>query len=103
MTTTARSCVAACCWAVACCCCAVAACCCDVAAVLAVAARTVVRLATPATDTGVSGALVLVSALGGSRFQIGGPAGAFIVLVAATAVLAWVAIAYHLVGIGTNY
>ena len=26
----------------------------------------------------------LVSALGGSRFQIGGPAGAFIVLVAAT-------------------
>ena len=27
----------------------------------------------------------LVSALGGSRFQIGGPAGAFIVLVAATA------------------
>lgn len=28
---------------------------------------------------------VLVSALGGSRFQIGGPAGAFIVLVAATA------------------
>src|ERR1700723_2010170 len=27
---------------------------------------------------------VLVSALGGSRFQIGGPAGAFIVLVAAT-------------------
>src|SRR3954447_2245473 len=28
----------------------------------------------------------LVSALGGSRFQIGGPAGAFIVLVAATVV-----------------
>ena len=28
---------------------------------------------------------VLVSALGGSRFQIGGPAGAFIVLVAGTA------------------
>jgi SulP family sulfate permease len=27
----------------------------------------------------------LVSALGGSRYQIGGPAGAFIVLVAATA------------------
>jgi len=29
----------------------------------------------------------LVSALGGSRFQIGGPAGAFIVLVAATSVV----------------
>ena len=36
----------------------------------------------------------LVSALGGSRFQIGGPAGAFIVLIAAivdarTAMTAW--------------
>jgi len=31
----------------------------------------------------------LVSALGGSRFQIGGPAGAFIVLVAATAAQTW--------------
>jgi SulP family sulfate permease len=38
-------------------------------------------------DRGVTTAIVggfLVSALGGSRFQIGGPAGAFIVLVAAT-------------------
>src|SRR6202041_1614263 len=34
--------------------------------------------------TAVVGGL-LVSALGGSRFQIGGPAGAFIVLVSATA------------------
>ena len=39
-------------------------------------------------DRGLYTAIVggfLVSALGGSRFQIGGPAGAFIVLVAATA------------------
>jgi SulP family sulfate permease len=39
-------------------------------------------------DRGLYAAIVggfLVSALGGSRFQIGGPAGAFIVLVAATA------------------
>ncbi|MBP6546831.1 MAG: SulP family inorganic anion transporter [Phenylobacterium sp.] len=39
-------------------------------------------------DRGLYSAIVggfLVSALGGSRFQIGGPAGAFIVLVAATA------------------
>jgi SulP family sulfate permease len=39
-------------------------------------------------DRGVTTAIVggfLVSALGGSRFQIGGPAGAFIVLVSATA------------------
>ena len=38
-------------------------------------------------DRGLYTAIVggfLVSALGGSRFQIGGPAGAFIVLVAAT-------------------
>ena len=38
-------------------------------------------------DRGLYAAIVggfLVSALGGSRFQIGGPAGAFIVLVAAT-------------------
>src|SRR5947209_1209624 len=38
-------------------------------------------------DRGLTTAIVggfLVSALGGSRFQIGGPAGAFIVLVAAT-------------------
>src|SRR4051812_15903837 len=38
-------------------------------------------------DRGVTTAIVggfLVSALGGSRFQIGGPAGAFIVLVSAT-------------------
>ena len=34
--------------------------------------------------TAIAGGFV-VSALGGSRFQIGGPAGAFIVLVAATA------------------
>ena len=31
----------------------------------------------------------LVSALGGSRFQVGGPAGAFIVLVAATVGQIW--------------
>src|SRR5215217_3831415 len=40
-----------------------------------------------APDRGLYAAIVggfLVSALGGSRFQIGGPAGAFIVLVAAT-------------------
>ena len=39
-------------------------------------------------DRGLYSAIVggfLVSALGGSRFQVGGPAGAFIVLVAATA------------------
>lgn len=39
-------------------------------------------------DRGVTTAIVggfLVSALGGSRFQVGGPAGAFIVLVSATA------------------
>ncbi len=38
-------------------------------------------------DRGLYAAIVggfIVSALGGSRFQIGGPAGAFIVLVAAT-------------------
>ncbi|HQT55463.1 MAG TPA: SulP family inorganic anion transporter, partial [Phenylobacterium sp.] len=38
-------------------------------------------------DRGLYSAIVggfLVSALGGSRFQVGGPAGAFIVLVAAT-------------------
>src|ERR1700740_1390155 len=38
-------------------------------------------------DRGLYAAIIggfLVSALGGSRFQIGGPAGAFIVLVAAT-------------------
>lgn len=41
-----------------------------------------------APERGLAAAIVggfLVSALGGSRFQIGGPAGAFIVLVSATA------------------
>ena len=46
-------------------------------------------------DRGLYTAIIggfLVSALGGSRFQIGGPAGAFIVLVAATvAGSAWTA------------
>ena len=64
----------------------------------AVAALTVAIVALPLSmaiaiasgvtpDRGLYTAIVggfLVSALGGSRFQIGGPAGAFIVLVAAT-------------------
>jgi len=64
----------------------------------AVAALTVAIVALPLSmaiavasgvspDRGLTTAIVggfLVSALGGSRFQIGGPAGAFIVLVAAT-------------------
>ena len=64
----------------------------------AVAALTVAVVALPlsmaiavasgvAPERGLYAAIIggiLVSALGGSRFQIGGPAGAFIVLVAAT-------------------
>jgi SulP family sulfate permease len=58
-------------------------------AVLALPLSMAIAIASGVTpDRGLYTAIVggfLVSALGGSRFQIGGPAGAFIVLVAATA------------------
>ncbi len=57
-------------------------------AIVALPLSMAIAIASGATpDRGLTAAIVggfLVSALGGSRFQIGGPAGAFIVLVAAT-------------------
>ncbi len=57
-------------------------------AIVALPLSMAIAIASGATpDRGLYAAIVggfLVSALGGSRFQIGGPAGAFIVLVAAT-------------------
>ena len=57
-------------------------------AIVALPLSMAIAIASGATpDRGLYTAIVggfLISALGGSRFQIGGPAGAFIVLVAAT-------------------
>ena len=57
-------------------------------AIVALPLSMAIAIASGATpERGLYTAIVggfLISALGGSRFQIGGPAGAFIVLVAAT-------------------